>query len=137
MDVVIVGGGIAGLSVAHALVTSGARVNVTVLSPGQGHSSRAAGIVSAQFRDPDLAALALRSQAILGGLVPVNACGMTQLALSDAAAATLEGLPAACDGLPSVLEKRLAPSFRQRVVRAVFASDDSWVDAEATLRALG
>ena len=137
MDVVVVGGGIAGMSVAHGLATSGARVNVTVLAPGSGHSRRAVGIVSAQFRDPDLSGLALRSQAMLRDLVPVHVCGLTQLALSAAAAESLDSLPTACDGLPGVLEKALAPAFRQRIVRAVFASEDLWLDAEATLLALG
>jgi glycine/D-amino acid oxidase-like deaminating enzyme len=132
---VIVGAGIAGLSVARALVDRGLRP--TVVAPDHGHTARGAGIVSAQFRDADLRALALRSRELVAALVHVDRIGHAQVATSARGARALEGLDDVEDALPPALAGTLDPAFRRRIVRAVFAPDDLRIDVHALLAALG
>jgi len=133
--VVIVGAGVAGRSAAQALLSLGVRP--TMIAPEHGATGQGAGIVSAQFRDASLAALARRSRTIIAGLVPVHRCGHAQIATTIRGARRLEGLPDVTDALPRALFATFRPAFRRRIVRAVFAPDDLWCERERLLRALG
>jgi glycine/D-amino acid oxidase-like deaminating enzyme len=133
--VAIAGAGIAGLSVAHALVQRGIRP--TVIAPDSGYTAIGAGIVATHFADPVLAELASRSQAIIRGLVPVESCGMVRLALSDPQARILADMPGTEPGLPDGMVSFLSPEFRRRVVHATFAIDDFYLNPELLLNAMG
>lgn len=135
MRVVIVGAGLAGRSAAHALLARGVRP--TVLAPDRGDSAFGAGILSAQFGDADLRAAARRSARIVAGLVPVNRCGHAQIATTVRGARTLDGLVDVRPSMPRALERALAPEYRRRIVRAVFAREDLCLDVERLLRVLG
>lgn len=134
MKVVICGMGIAGLCVAYALTKLG--VEPVVIGADHGSTASGAGIVSAQFWDGELAPYARRSQEILSGLVEVNRCGMTQIALSPETAALLAKIEGVCAGLPRALESELSGRLRERIVGATYSEHDFWVDNHALLNAL-
>lgn len=134
MKVVICGMGIAGLSVAHALTKLG--VEPVVIGADHGSTARGAGIVSAQFWDRELAPYARRSQEIVSGLVEVNRCGMTQIALSKEMAALLAKIEGVSAGLPRELESELSARFRDRIEGATYSEHDFWIDNHALLSAL-
>ncbi len=129
MRVVIVGAGIAGLSVARALLARGVRP--TVIAPDHGATALGAGIVSAQFWDRALLPLARRSQAIIRSLVPVHRAGMAQIALSERTARLVERLDGT--GLPRSL--RFRPGFARRIVLARWSRDEFWVDSRRLIAA--
>jgi glycine/D-amino acid oxidase-like deaminating enzyme len=132
MRVVVVGAGIAGLSVARALLDRGCRP--TVIARDGGATAAGAGILSAQFADPVLRPLALRSREIVASLVPVRRCGMAQIALSPRTATRVERIEGGRRGLPAALRACFRPEFLRRVVAARFSADELWVDP-ARLRA--
>jgi tRNA 5-methylaminomethyl-2-thiouridine biosynthesis bifunctional protein len=123
--VIVVGAGIAGLSVARALAARGIRP--VVIAPDHGHTRAGAGIVSAQFHDRRLARLARRSQDLLAGLVRAQRCGMAQIALSERTAACVARIEGGRDHLPRALAAHLAPGFRRRIAAV------SWSDSELRL----
>ena len=135
MRVVIVGAGIAGLSAARALLDRGVRP--TVIAPDHGNTAFGAGILSGQFADADQRRLARRSREIARGLVATNVCGHAQIATTRRGAATLDGLEDVEEELPPALASALAPAFRRRIVRAVFAREDLWLRVGDLLRELG
>lgn len=134
MKVVICGMGIAGLSVAYALTKLG--IEPVVIGADHGSTASGAGVVSAQFWDRELAPYAKRSQEILSGLVEVNRCGMTQIALSQETAALLARIEGVSTGLPRELESELSARFRDRIEGATYSEHDFWVDNHALLSAL-
>lgn len=127
MKVVIAGAGIAGLSVARALVARGIRPTVVALDHGA--TAAGAGIVSAQFWDPELRAWARRSQRIIRSLIPVHVCGMAQVALSAETARQVERL----GGRP--LPEGWFPMLR--IEAASYSPEEFWVDNRSLLRAFG
>ncbi len=132
MTVAIVGAGIAGLSVAHALLRRGVRP--VVHARDHGATARGSGIVSAQFWDRTLLPLALRSREIIASLVPVHRVGMTQIALSRRTAREVARLGGAEP--PAALLRCMRPSFVDRIQRASFSRDEFWVDSAALIEAL-
>jgi glycine/D-amino acid oxidase-like deaminating enzyme len=131
--VVVVGAGIAGISVARALVARGCRP--TVVAPDHGFTPSGAGIVSEQFADPLLAARARRSAEVLRRSVTAHACPMAQIALSGRSAGSLGGIEGSRPGLPAALRRDLAPDFLGRIARAVWSPRTFWVAPREVLRA--
>ncbi|GEM_PF-2858275 len=134
MKILIAGAGVAGLSVAHALVKAGVRP--TVVARDGGATACGAGIVSAQFWDPRLAAHARRSQQIIESLLPVVRCGMAQIALSEEKSELLSRIEGVERRLPEELQRALAHDFLPRVVAATFSPGDFYVGNERLLAAL-
>jgi glycine/D-amino acid oxidase-like deaminating enzyme len=152
-DILIVGAGIAGLSIARGLLLQGCK-KLTVLAPPagdgrveHGFTSSGAGIVSGQFWDENLAAVAKRSFGILNDLIAgsrirAHRIGMAQIALSNRTAGMLKRLEAIrlqldwpmSSGLP--LSLGFAQKFRRSIVHATFATDDLWLDPVALTKAL-
>jgi glycine/D-amino acid oxidase-like deaminating enzyme len=133
--VVVVGGGIAGLSVARALVARGVRP--VVVARGAGASRAGAGIVCTQFWDEALRDPALRGREIVDALVGLRRCGMAQVALSERTAALVGRIEGGRPGLPRDLAGAFSAEFRRRVVLARSEPGDGWVPLPALLRALG
>ena len=132
MKIAIVGAGIAGLSVARALLLRGAKP--VVVARDHGATARGAGIVCAQMWDRALLPLARRGQEIVASLVPVHRVGMAQIALSRATAklvAKLEGRD-----VPPALERVFRPEFARRIVRASFSPAEFWIENAALIRAM-
>jgi len=134
MRIVIAGAGIVGLSVAHALTRRGHCP--TVIAMDQGFTASGAGIVSSQFWIKDLAELARRSQEIIQELVPVNRCGMAQIALSETQARLLKQVEGACEGIPDSLKEALSPQLIKRIEYAIYSIGDFWVSPPDLLAAL-
>ncbi len=132
MRIAIVGAGIAGLSIARALVRRGSRP--TVIARDHGATARGAGIVSAQFWDRALLPLALRGQEIIEGLVPIHRVGMAQIALSRRTARLVDRLPGTA--IPPALLRCLRPEFVRRIVSVRFSKREFWIENAALLRAL-
>lgn len=131
--VVVVGAGIAGLSVARALVALGHRP--IVVAPDHGFTPAGAGIVSDQFADALLAPRARRSAEILRRAVVVHPCPMAQIALSAETAGALDGIGGSRPGLPAGLRRDLAPEFLRRIARSVWSPRTFWVRPLDVLRA--
>jgi glycine/D-amino acid oxidase-like deaminating enzyme len=132
--VVVVGAGVAGLSVARALLARGARPFVVGLDGGA--TAAGAGIVSDQFWDPVLRPLARRGARILESLVPVERAGMALIATSDRTAERLAPLRGLRGALPARLRAPFRPEFLRRVVRVAWSSYPFWIRNADVLRAL-
>jgi glycine/D-amino acid oxidase-like deaminating enzyme len=134
MKVTVLGAGIAGLSAAHALVKRS--VEVTVIYKNHGATAHGAGIVSAQFWDEQLVPYGIKSQEIIRQLVPINPCGMAQIALSDETADLLEGIKAAEQHLPSSLEASFSKEFSKQIRSARYSPNEFWVRNDQLLTAM-
>lgn len=134
MRVIIAGAGIAGLSVAHALIALGVRP--LLIARDHGATINGAGIVSSQFWDRELLPYAKRSQQIIRGLVPVHQCGMAQIALSEQTRALLEQIEEPQQPLPADVQSTFSKSFARQIEHAVFSPHDFWVSNHELLCAL-
>ena len=153
-DVVIVGGGIRGLSIAYYLARSGARVSVVERGQiGAGASSANAGLVNASQKKPaHYTALSLLSgemypEFVAGLDVPVDyqRDGFLRVAETDAEAEGLARDAAAQSRVPGitveVLDLRAArtlePALSPRLVAASFCAQDGNLDPLKLVPAVG
>jgi len=153
-DVVIVGGGIRGLSIAYYLARAGVRVSVVERGQiGAGASSANAGLVNAsQKRPAHYTAFSLLSgdmypEFVAGLDVPVDyqRDGFLRVAETDAEAESLARDAAAQSRVPGikveVLDMRAArtlePALSPRLVAASFCAQDGNVDSLKLVPAVG
>jgi glycine/D-amino acid oxidase-like deaminating enzyme len=134
MKFVVLGAGIAGLSVAHALRKRS--YEPLVIASGHCATANGAGIVSSQFWQSDLYAHAIRSQEIISELVTANRCGMVQIALNGADAQLLSLIPDGALDLPKALSKQFCSKFRSRIIASHFAENDFWIENMQLLKEL-
>jgi glycine oxidase len=158
MDVLIVGGGVMGCSVALKLAQAGAKVTVLERSiPGAEASSAAGGILAPQMESHGpgpFMDLCLRSRGMypafarelleLSGIdVAYRECGLIRAAFTDDAAQKLaadaawqKALGLRADLLSGDEARKLEPSLSPRIVAAVHLPDDHQVDNRLLTRAL-
>lgn len=156
VDVLVIGAGIAGASVARALARGGRKVLVIARGSGIGEASpAAAGMLAAQIEAGDLQmlplALAARRQheelarelALAGASVALAGGGIVQLALDATRAAALAAIAAAASApglrttwLSASDVRRELPGLSGDVAGALIAEGDGRVDNVALLRAL-